>query len=380
VKPRLLLITEIIAPYRTPVFNALARRDEIDLHVVFLSETDPSLRQWQVSKDEIQFEYEVLSSYRWRVGKFNGLINRGVRRALEKAQPHAILCGGYNYLASWQALAWARKRNIPFLLWVESTAADQRSKFPWVESLKRSFLSRCRAFVVPGNASQQYLGHLGVEADTVFRAPNAVDNALFAEGAARARAQAAVLRQQLNLPDQCFLFVGRLVRAKGIFELLKAYAKLDASLRRAMGLVIVGEGPDGGQVRERASRISDGNIQFPGFVQKEGLPNYYALADALVFPTHSDTWGFVVNEAMACALPVIASEVAGCVPDLVQDGWNGRLVRPRDAAALAAAMTEFASQGRERLREMGERSAQRISAYSPELCAAGIARAVLTCV
>ena len=56
-KRRLTLITEIIAPYRVPVFNALAARDDIDLHVIFLSHTDTNLRQWNVPLNEIRFSY-----------------------------------------------------------------------------------------------------------------------------------------------------------------------------------------------------------------------------------------------------------------------------------------------------------------------------------
>jgi glycosyltransferase involved in cell wall biosynthesis len=377
-KRRLALITEIIAPYRIPVFNALAAREDIDLHVLFLSETDPSLRHWKVYKDEIRFPYEVLSALRRRVGKFNLLINQGVRRALEHAQPHVVLCGGYNYVASWQALAWAGRQNIPFLLWLESTAADQRTNLPWIELLKRRFVSRCHGFVAPGSAAREYLRQLGASVETIFIAPNAIDNAFFAEQSAQARANGQDLRRKLGLPESYFLFVGRLVRAKGVFELLEAYAKLDSSLRRRMGLVFVGDGPAGTELRERASQIVDADIQFAGFVQKDALPGYYALADALVFPTYSDTWGFLVNEAMACSLPVIASGVAGCVADLVKDGWNGRVVASRNLGELAAAMDEFA-QNRERLRGMGARGAQHIAKYSPEACAAGIAQAVTRC-
>ena len=62
-----------------------------------------------------------------------------------------------------------------------------------------------------------------------------------------------------------------------------------------------------------------------GFAQREQLPAYYALADVFVFPTHTDPWGLVVNEAMACGLPVISSDAAGCAADLVESGWNGRV-------------------------------------------------------
>src|SRR5215470_5152384 len=142
-KRRLTLITEIIAPYRIPVFNALSSRDDLNLHVIFLSETDPILREWLVYKNEIQFSYEVLPSFRRRFGKYNFLINRGLPAALAQSRPEAILCGGYNYVASWQAQQWARRRSIPFLLWLESTAKDQRRRTHLVESLKRRFLGRC---------------------------------------------------------------------------------------------------------------------------------------------------------------------------------------------------------------------------------------------
>ena len=100
---KLVILTEIIAPYRIPVFNALAHRPEIDLHVVFLSENDPSLRQWRIYKDEIRFQYEVLPSWRQRLGRYNILLNRGVQSTLNRIKPEVILCGGYNYLASWTA-------------------------------------------------------------------------------------------------------------------------------------------------------------------------------------------------------------------------------------------------------------------------------------
>jgi len=129
---------------------------------------------------------------------------------------------------------------------------------------------------------------------------------------------------------------------------------------------------------ESARRIRPGVIHFPGFVHKDGLAMFYALGEALIFPTHSDTWGFVVNEAMACGLPVVATEVAGCVPDLIEDGWNGKVVPVSDPVKLGSAMTYLAMHP-ELSSEMGKRSQQRIAGYSPEACAAGIAQAVTTC-
>jgi hypothetical protein len=74
------ILTEIISPYRIPVFNALAKREGIDLKVIFLSETDPALRQWRVYKNEIQFSYEVLPAWRFRAGGSHILLNARLAR------------------------------------------------------------------------------------------------------------------------------------------------------------------------------------------------------------------------------------------------------------------------------------------------------------
>ncbi len=374
-KRRVVLLTEIIAPYRIPVFNALARRDEIDLEVMFLAENDPSLRQWEVYKDEISFRYQVLPSWRKRLGKHNVLLNSGLSAALEKAKPEAIICGGYNYLASWQSLLWARRRQIPFVAWVESNARDHRSGNPAAEFLKRKFLRSCAAVVVPGKSSFEYVTGYSVPEDTIFTAPNAVDTALFGRRAEEARRQAESQRKELGLPARFFLYVGRLVPEKGVFDLLQAYGTLSQDLRTQMGLVFVGDGA------ARAALMNDApdGAQFKGFAQRDQLSNYYGLADVFVFPTHSDPWGLVVNEAMACGLPIIASDVAGCVADLLTDGWNGRVVASGNVEELASAMTELARDGGLRA-TMGKHSLERISAYSPEACAAGMAAAVISAV
>ena len=371
---RLVILTEIISPYRIPLFNALVQHPEVDLHVIFLAETDPALRQWQVYKDEIRFSYQILPSWRKRLGKYNLLLNRGIADALDKSAPDVILCGGYNYAASWRSLLWARHRGIPFYLWSESNAQDLRRGHDVVEFLKGQFLCRCSGFVVPGNAAREYLRtDKNVSENLIFTAPNAVDNELFAAATDSARQSAAARRQEMVLPSRYFLFAGRLVREKGVFELLSAYAKLDESMRQQVGLVFVGDGVSRRQLEEQAASISPGVIQFAGFAQREQLAIYYALAEMLVLPTYADTWGLVVNEAMACGLPVILSRAAGCATELVREHWNGLLVQPRDVSSLALAMQTLAVQ-RDLCASMGANSAQHISHYSPKEWSHGISQ------
>jgi glycosyltransferase involved in cell wall biosynthesis len=376
VKKRLTILTEIIAPYRIPVFNILAKRNDLDLHVIFLAETDPSVRQWQVYKNEIQFSYEVLPSWRLGMGQRRILINRGIQKALSRCTPDVVLCGGYNYAASWQALRWARRNRKAFLVWIESTAYDQRGNSKTIDTLKRWFAQSSSGAVVPGKSSFEYARSLGVPAHRIFHAPNAVDNDLFARGAKTAR-ENALLRSAKQLPSRFFLFVGRLIEGKGVFDLLEAYGKLALRTRQELGLVFAGDGQARAELIRGAVGIRPGMVQFPGFVQREELPCFYGLAEAFVFPTHSDPWGLVVNEAMACDLPVITSSVAGCAADLVTDGWNGRIVAPRDIAKVAIAMQELADKPQLRA-AMAQRSGERIRLYSPGFCADGIAQAFLS--
>ena len=373
---RTVILTEIIAPYRIPVFNALAGRAGVDLHVIFLAETDHALRQWHIYTDEIRFSYEVLPSWRLRAGKRSFLVNRGLWSALDAANSQTILCGGYNYPASWEALWWARRHKVRFVLWTESNQRDKRSGGATLEWLKRYYVSSCNAFVVPGKSSFAYLRTLGASEQAIFTAPNAVDNTFFATQAEKVKCQPAAFREKFGLPRRFLLFVGRLVPEKGVFDLMQAYAKLESVVRSEVGLVFAGDGASKEALSERAKLIEPGMIFFPGFAQREDLAGFYALAEAFILPTHSDPWGLVVNEAMACGLPIVVTNVAGCAADLVEDGWNGYVVPPADPSRLSAAIRSLLCQP-ERTQQMRARSSELIQAYSPQACAHGMAAAVL---
>jgi glycosyltransferase involved in cell wall biosynthesis len=374
-KRRLVITTEIISPYRIPVFNALAEHPGVDLHLIFLAETDPSMRRWKVYKEEIRFSYEVLPHWRRRVAGYNLLLNRGMGSALERARPDVIVCGGYGYLASWQVLGWARRPQRPVFLWSESNQQDQRRGMPHVELLKRRFIGACSGFVVPGKSAAAYVATFGVPRQRIFVAPNAVDNAFFSQEASAARSRAADMRRQFGLPDRYFLYVGRLISSKGVFDLLDAYSRLAPDLRARSELLFVGDGVEQADLESRAAAIHPGAVRFAGFAHREQLAVYYALAEAFVFPTHTDPWGLVVNEAMACGIPIVASDAGGCVVDLVQDGWNGYVVPSRASEKLAEALAKIASSP-DLSATMGARSAQRIEHNSPQACAAGFVAAM----
>jgi glycosyltransferase involved in cell wall biosynthesis len=117
---------------------------------------------------------------------------------------------------------------------------------------------------------------------------------------------------------------------------------------------------------------------FYGFRQIAENPVFYALADSFVLPSAYEEWGLVVNEAMACGLPVIVSRTAGCAEDLVRDGENGFRFEPTSASELAACLARLDESPSLRVL-MGERSRDIVSNFGCGAFAAGALDAARAC-
>ncbi|NDB75533.1 MAG: glycosyltransferase, partial [Verrucomicrobia bacterium] len=116
---------------------------------------------------------------------------------------------------------------------------------------------------------------------------------------------------------------------------------------------------------------------FVGFKNQSELPPFYAAADFLVLPSVSETWGLVVNEAMACGLPAIVSETVGCAPDLVTEGETGFTFPTGSEAGLMASLRRCVEQCRAG-HDFRPALAARMQVYSVEAAVAGLLQAVRT--
>lgn len=345
---RLALLTEIPAPYRIPLFNALSTR--LELRVLFLRERNPLRPYYELHANEVRFERAVLAGVDVTVGGRWLVLNGGVARGLRGTD--AVLLGGWNQPGFWQALAWCRLRRVPALLWVESTMRDRRSGR--LERAKRRLLAGVRGFVVPGAAARDYLLELGVGAERITIAPNAVDPAIFASGS----------RRRAN--GRCRLIaVGRLAPEKGLDTLLRAAEGLPVEL------VLAGIGPEEAKLRSLAGP----NTTFLGEVGRDALPSLYADADVAVVPSRSEPWGMVLNEAALAGLPLVSTTATGAAGELIEDGINGFRVPPDDVVALHEALRRLVDDERFR-RAAGKRSREIAARFTPEAWADAVAAAV----
>jgi glycosyltransferase involved in cell wall biosynthesis len=350
---RFALLGEIAAPFRIPLFNALAARDDVAFRALFLAETDPRRTHYRLHADEFRFDWRVLPGRELRRGGRWMVVNAGVVRELRRFRPDVVGVGGWNQPAFWQALAYAKARRLPLVAWVESTARDERSGAAPLELAKRVLVRACAGFFVPGRASAEYLRGLGVGEERIVVAPNAVDASLFAHEPRTAGGDGACT----------FLYVGRLDAEKGLDVLLRAFERVRGEL------VLVGGGTD----EERLRAAAPERVRFLGTRDRDELAAVYAAADVFVLPSRSEPWGMVLNEAAAAGLPLVATEGAGAAHELIEDGVNGFRVPVGDEAALADAMRRLAEDPQLRA-AAGARSRELVAAFTPEAWADAIAK------
>ena len=187
--------------------------------------------------------------------------------------------------------------------------------------------------------------------------PNGIDTDLF-----RPRPPSEV-RAELGLPQgPLFVCVGRLSRDKGYQHAVRALALLDGKTSYA-SLVIVGDGEEQPRLEQLAQNLSvDRRVTFAGAQPPEMVPLYLAAADAFLFPTERDEAApLVLPQAMASALPVVASRIGGITEVLGDSRRYGMLIPPGDTEALADAMRELLREDVLR-RQLGEAARERVLA------------------
>ena len=172
-----------------------------------------------------------------------------------------------------------------------------------------------------------------------------------------------------------FLYVGRLIREKGLYNLLAACTRLEARQEGEFTLLVVGAGPEGDALKAAAGVMEiDHRIEWLGAVDYERLGGYYKACDVFVFPTFEDIIGMVVPEAMVFGKAILCSRYAGA-HDMVRNGMNGFVFDPFDVAGLTDHMASFIR--REGMAaDFGRRSARIIAPYSAEKCAARMGEVV----
>jgi glycosyltransferase involved in cell wall biosynthesis len=387
------------APYRMPIFEGLSKLANVDLAVYF-GRYRSSIRRWHLEPD-MPFDCEVLSEVDALARLFSldpeddpNPFNLSLFFKLLSNRFDVFIAGAPHYFGTMITFMVSKMLRRPFILFLEDVDAKGKEitsylrRFLDFRSLRiltlpfilarficfQVVLRNSDCYIVPGTATREFLLRRGVSSSKIFTAFNVVDNEAIQkecrESAKENRAER--LKAKLALQDKrVILSVAYLSERKGIQYLIAACAKLKEE-KGDFALIVVGEGPYKESLKRTSAQAGLGTV-FAGYVSD--LVDYYLAADVFVLPTLFDVWGFVINEAMACGCPIIATSNAGASRDLVKNEVNGYVVQPENVLELCWALKRVLYDDKLRQKMKGK-SKEMISLFSYENNIRGYKKAI----
>jgi glycosyltransferase involved in cell wall biosynthesis len=349
-KYKVVLIHNIISPYRVPLFEGLSNHPSIDLTVYFCAKTHKH-RKWDVLESE-DYKYEILSGTTLEFSGITYHINPSIVSRLINGKYDAVILSGNPDFTTHIAFLTCKLLKIPFIWWSEGIETSQSTLGKLISPFTKYIIRSSASVVVPGILAKKFHMKLGAASEKIFFAPNIVDNDLFIKKSSTFKQNIVSIKQELNLPNKkIILYVGRLIEAKGLLYLLESYKKLKLEYNDIC-LVFVGNGSFKDKLENLCVEENINDVIFTGWLSDERI-KYYSIADIFVFPTLRDVWGLVINEAMCCGLPVVSTKAAGSSIDMIKPGENGFIVDAEDVNHLYFAMKEITS-NKELANKMGD--------------------------
>lgn len=326
----LAIVTSHPIQYQAPLWRALAAAG-INFEVWFLTPHAVRASPDREFGRSFAWDIDLLSGYPhrflpvapgWDLEKFNGIrLPHGWDAELRERKVTTLWIEGWRFQTLWQAAAAAHRLGLP--VWLRGESHDLAPE-PWLKNqLKRIALGwlfrRVDKFLCIGSANRRFYRHRNIPESHLLSAPYCVDTERFATAAAELAPRREELRRGWNIATDayCVLFCGKLIAKKRPLDLVAATVLAPRLAGRAVHLLFAGDGELAGQLQSALKQTGSPAATFAGFLNQSEIPAAFAVADCLVLPSdYGETWGLVVNEALASGLPVIVSDHCGCAEDL----------------------------------------------------------------
>ena len=337
------------SPYRVDLIAHMQKKYQ-NYEFCFFYGEKVNTREWDIEFDKLQKSVEVpLKALCWK-GRTDQRIKvyaSKVDRFLDEFNPNVIIASEYNAL-SLDSLRWARKYKVPFISWTDGTPHSERNISIIQKMQRRYVFKRARSFIASSIKSKELQMKYGAKEENIFISTLTVDVDKY-------------LCNHVTNSVPIFVFVGALVKRKGLDLLINALKKIRDE---AFILRVVGSGDERDSLMKQVKAQGlDGRVEFKGFIATDDMKAVYEGADAFILPTREDCFGLVILEAMCAGLPVFVSKYADGAYDLVEQGVNGIVFDPYDTDYLAEILKEYITQP-QKLIEMGQKSSERVTLFS----------------
>ena len=315
--------------YNAPLFALMAKDPEIDLMVFYTwgeaalgPKYDPDFDK------EIEWDIPLLDGYNYTFLKntakepgshhFKGIINPTLNKEIEEWCPDVVWVWGWAFDSHLKAMLYFNGK-VPVWFRGDSTLIDEPKGFSLRKTARRIFLTWVykhidKAFYV-GTHNKAYFKAHGLKENQLVYAPHAIDNERFADSSGKFEEDAKLWRTQLGIDElsKVLLFVGKFEPKKNPFFFSELIEK---SEKEGIVGIMVGNGSLEYELKKNAPR----NLFFLPFQNQSKMPVIYRMADALILPSNGpgETWGLVINEALASGILVFASDKSGGAIDLLE--------------------------------------------------------------
>jgi glycosyltransferase involved in cell wall biosynthesis len=318
---KVLLTTNVPSPYMVSFLNELGRL--CDLTVIFEKRTSTERNEsWE----------------HFKFVNFDGIILNGIQ-----TQSDAAFCPQIAYYLKDKkydhiiitnpatptgviAIVYMKIRKMPYILESEGGFAKKDGR-KLKEKFKKYIISGAELYLSTTPKADEYFLTYGAPIDRIVKYPftSLYENEILESPLSKAEKNE--LRRKLGLHgENVTIAVGRFVPLKAFDVLIDSWKAMDSNNT----LCIIGEGSEKEKYLKLISKSKLTNIVLLDFMERSRLFMYYKAADLFIHPTTSDVWGLVVNEAMACGLPVITTDMCIAGLELVQDYENGFIVNSKD--------------------------------------------------
>lgn len=381
---RILWVTPWFGNYRVPVYNELMNLSSNEFYLVCSSKQTSELVQKKL-KNILNDKVSILDNEKEFVigNKSTTFANKcivikwqkGLYSEIKRINPDVVIVEGFG---SWSpaGILYTILHRKKLCMFYERTAYVERN-VKLISKIYRKIVGRfVDHFLVNGYLTESYLKkELGFVNTPIQKGCMAADSKGLSEAVASVKQDFLLkLKSDLDLNQGLtYLFVGQLVKRKGIVELLSVWEKHIDKYPQD-NLLVIGKGVLQEELEKRYSDIS--SIKILGAIDYDVIHNYYALADVFFMPTLEDNWCLVLPEAMACGKPVACSVYNGGTCELIIDGENGFSFDPLDEHSILRTLEMFHNSD---LKTMGIKSRQIESMFNPLKAAENIYNSCVTC-